>query len=91
MQWCDALMTALNHPHSITTAEFFRPGALDTVPDWYTDFVYAARAHVNAGAEPQLALAPREFVDHQRDLVEVLCQEIDLDRDNWPELRQQEG
>lgn len=52
--------------------------------------VHAARVHVNSGAMPELALAPREFVDHQRDLVEEICQAADLDRSTWPELRQQQ-
>jgi hypothetical protein len=83
------MMTTLGHPESVKASEFFRTDS-EVIPTWYERLVYVARAYVTVGSTPELAVAPRPFVDYRKELVEEMCQIISLDPSRWPVLREEE-
>jgi hypothetical protein len=64
MHWCQQSMELIGHPEPPHADEFFNNG-LETVPRWYEDLIFYARAN----APPEVGLLPREFVDFRQELV----------------------
>ena len=87
--YCQDMMATLGHPEVVKASEFFRIDS-EVIPTWYERLVYAARAYVTAGSTPELAVAPRPFVEYRKELVEEMCQTIGLDQSRWPALREEE-
>jgi hypothetical protein len=89
MASCQEIISALSHPEPAKASEFFQTDS-EVIPTWYEQLVYAARAYVTAGTTPELAVAPRPFVDYRKELVKEMCQTIGLDPSRWPALREEE-
>jgi hypothetical protein len=81
-------MQTIGHPTPPSTTEFFTIEG-QTVPDWYRQLVYTARAFQASDTLPLLSLSPRPFVDYRKEIIEYICQIMDLDLSEWP-TRQEE-
>jgi hypothetical protein len=62
MRWCEQQLIAVGHPSPPDATEFLALGQ-EIFPTWYRDLLYRARAHSVSGLEPQLALAPKPYLD----------------------------
>lgn len=80
-------MIEIEHPLPPQASEFLRVNDY-SIPTWYEGLVYGVRARVTSGQIVELA--PRPFVDYRKELLQVMCQTIDLDRARWPILREEE-
>lgn len=74
IDWYNLTMQQV-HPEPAQTSDFFEIGleAQEKCPQWYRVLVTAARTHCHSATDPVLALAPREFVDAQHELLEEIC------------------
>ena len=60
--WCKQQLIAISHPSPPVASEFIYLGR-ELFPTWYRDLLYRARAHNVSGYQPELALAPKPYLD----------------------------
>ena len=60
--WCEQQLVAIGHPLPPVASEFIYLGQ-ELFPTWYRDLLYRARAHSVSGHQPELALAPKPYLD----------------------------
>jgi hypothetical protein len=62
MQWCEQQCAAIGHPSPPIAAEFLVLGQ-EVFPPWYRELLFRARAYNASGQQPELALAPKPYLD----------------------------
>jgi len=62
MQWCEQQCAAIGHPSPPIATEFLVLGR-EVFPPWYGELLFRARAYNASGQRPELALAPKPYLD----------------------------